>query len=227
MQTRIFSFVTAFLLIFSAGSLAQTKTGVKKLQIMGSMDISLNQTGDVLTITSEEDAFLVTAMGSTLLLMNGSEETGSKTVAVSTTGLAEIEIGGTATLKKGENLKFGTLTLKIEGASDGPVNITCDNLTLVTSGSSTLQLTGSATTATIKSMGTSDIEAKEFIIQTATINMMGTATAWVNVKKSLKASITGTGNIYYKTYLVASKPKKKYLPAVSKKVIGVGVIKGY
>jgi hypothetical protein len=89
-------------------------------------------------------------------------------------------------------------------SGDGQIEVTGnflnnDNFTATVSGSGTISITnGTATNYQAKISGSGAIKSFGFAVQNAIVSIDGSGNAEVNVAKSLKATINGSGNIYYK-----------------------------
>ncbi len=215
--------------LFAAIGLLITTIGIaqksyKKISIQGSLDVQIEQANGKLTVSANEGLTIEEA-GATITVMNGSGD--GKPVTISTSQLEEIEIGGTVVITKLSDLNFTNIKISIEGSCNAPVHLTCTTAKLNLGGTTNLLISGSAVNADINVTGANDIDARNFIVDAATLKIEGSNTTWINAKKSLKVNAAGACNINYKTYLVASKPKKKYLPLISKKLVGACTIKGY
>jgi Putative auto-transporter adhesin, head GIN domain len=215
-------FTAAICLIISTISFAQK--AYQKISIQGSLDVQIEQADGKLTVSADED-LTVEESGNTITVMNGAGD--GKSVTISTSNLKEIEIGGTVVVTKISDLNFTNIIISIEGSCNTPVHLVCTTAKLILGGTTNLLISGSAATTDITLTGANDIDARNFIVDAATLKIEGSNTTWINAKKSLKVNATGACIINYKTYLIASKPKKKYLPFVSKKLTGACVIKGY
>jgi Putative auto-transporter adhesin, head GIN domain len=220
MKRQLLALVTG--LIFTTTGIAQK--AYKKISIQGSLDVQIEQANDKLTVIAE-DELTIEETGNTITVMNGTGD--GKSVTISTSELEEIEIGGTVVVTKLSDLNFTNIKISIEGSCNTPVHLTCTTAKLNLGGTTNLLISGSATSATITVTGANDIDARNFIVDAATLTIEGSNNTWINAKKILKVNATGACTVNYKTYLVASKPKKKYLPAVSKKLTGACTIKGF
>jgi hypothetical protein len=218
-------FMLIAVLLLSTASISLAQKSFKKISIQGSMNVTIDQSTDKLTVKALEGEFMITEDGSTITLMNGVGD--GKAVTIATDQLEEIEVGGSVEVKEISELKFNKIKLVFEGSCDAPIRLDCTTAKLELGGTTDLVLTGKATTVDFKVSGSNEIDAKGFIVDHASINVMGSNNSWINAKKTLKIKATGACNISYKSYLVATKPKKKYLPAVSKKLIGSCVVKAY
>lgn len=92
--------------------------------------------------------------------------------------------------------KFKNLTLN--GASVFQYqNLNTDKLTVTLSGSHQLLLTGKGDSLDLTISGSSDVDARSFITNDATIVISGSSTVYVNPTKNLKVTINGEGKVIY------------------------------
>jgi Putative auto-transporter adhesin, head GIN domain len=215
-------FLLATILISTAACVAQK--AYKKISVQGSLDVQIEQADGKLTVLADED-LSIEETGGIITVMNGAGD--GKSVTISTSELQEIEIGGTVVITKLSDLNFSDIKISIEGSCNTPIHLTCTSVKFNLGGTTNLNISGTATSADFTVTGSNDIDARNFIADAVTLKIEGSNNTWVNAKKSLKINAMGACTINYKTYLVASKPKKKYLPLVSKKLVGACTIKGY
>jgi Putative auto-transporter adhesin, head GIN domain len=215
------------IILFTSAGIAQKS--YKKITITGSLDVAISQSGNTLIVVgvaeegSDPDMLSMEETGNEIVVSNGGPDD-TKSVTINTDMLQEIEIAGSVNVVFKSYLKFNTIKLTMSGSSDAPVHLDCKRLVLALESANNLTLDGTAGSMDLTASGSSDLYAKNFIVQTATVKLEGATNAWINVKKSLKASVSGSGDLYYKSYLVSKKPNK-YLPLVSKKVSGAGSIR--
>ncbi len=212
-------------LLLSTSAITVAQKSFKKISVEGSMDIRISQKDGKLTVTSDNDEFTLSESDNTITVMNGT--TDGKSVTILTDQLQEIEVGGSINVKEISDLKFNNIKISLLGSCDAPIRLECNTLKLDLGGTSDLTLSGNASSADITISGSNDLDAKNFIVNAANLKIMGSNDVWVNAKKNLKINASGACTINYKSYLVATKPKKKYLPAVSKKLLGSCIVKSY
>jgi Putative auto-transporter adhesin, head GIN domain len=212
-------------LLLSTSVITLAQKSFKKISVDGSMDIRITQRDGKLTVSSDNDDFLVSESDNTITIMNGVGD--GKSVTILTDQLEEISVGGSINVKEISELKFSNIKIDLLGSCDAPIRLECNTLKLFLGGTSDLTLSGSATSADVTINGSNDFDAKNFIVNAANLKITGSNDVWINAKKSLKINASGACTVNYKCYLVATKPKKKYLPAVSKKLTGACVVKSY
>ncbi len=215
-------FFLAIAIVITVTAVAQK--AYKKISIQGSLDVQIEQAAGKLTILADQDLTIEETDG-TITIMNGLGD--GKSVTISTSELREIEIGGTVVVTKLSDLNFSNIKISIEGSCNTPIHLTCANVKFNLGGTTNLFIIGKAVAADITVTGANDIDARDFITDAVILKIEGSNITWINAKKSLKINAAGACTINYKTYLVASKPNKKYLPLVSKKLLGACTVKGF
>jgi Putative auto-transporter adhesin, head GIN domain len=213
------------LVLLTVQQSAFAQKSFSKLVIDGTLEVAIEQNGNTMSIVgiaedaNDKETLTVEEEGSTIHVSSGGPFDKTST-SFSCSDLTEIEISGTAKVVFKSHLSFNRLKLVMDGTSDAPIHLECQTLNLIVKGANDLTLEGSCNTATINVSGTADVNAKNFMIENATVTTDGSTTTWINVKKNLKATASGTSNLYYKTYLVSKKPKK-YLPAGPRKATSI------
>lgn len=92
--------------------------------------------------------------------------------------------------------KFNNLTMN--GASVFQYqNLETDKLTVTLSGSHQVLLTGKGESLDLTISGSSDVDARSFVTNDATIVISGSSTVYVNPTKNLKVTINGEGKVIY------------------------------
>lgn len=77
------------------------------------------------------------------------------------------------------------------------LNLTADNLSMVLSGSHHVEVSGQAPLLDIVVNGSADIDARNFKVDVAKIEINGSGTVYVNAAKTLDVAINGDGKIIY------------------------------
>lgn len=216
---------------FGISGLANTTNEFRKLVITGNVTVTISQNDDKFTIRGAgedaEDGIDAQVKNNTLTITQhvGSSD-GSQKVSFYTTELIEIEVSGNSKLITQGMLNFRTIRITMDGNADQPLNLKADQAFFKIKANNDLSILGSANYADFIVSGNSDVDAKDFIVQSAKVDCSSNNEVWVNVKKSLKASVSGNATLYYKPYLISKKPKK-YAPLISRRVSQNGSIKTY
>ncbi len=112
-------------------------------------------------------------------------------VKIKSSGASDINSKGTL---KGDNLK-----LIISGASDLNLNIEYNNVITKVSGASDVTLSGSVKSSVIESSGASEFYGKELQTISTVANASGASTCFVNSKASLTYEVSGASDVRYST----------------------------
>jgi hypothetical protein len=89
-----------------------------------------------------------------------------------------------------------------------------EQLTISLAGTGTLRAAGSVSQLDVELLGTGDVELRELVSEVAIVELAGTGDVFVNVTRTLDASLSGIGTIYY-----SGNPG-----SVTRKVTGAGAI---
>lgn len=110
----------------------------------------------------------------------------------------ELNVSGSGKVE-GTN-KFETSDLEISVSGSGSVDIETNtkDLDLSISGSGKIELEGSASHADISISGSGSLEAEDLKAVSYKIIISGSGSCTVNAEKSIDASISGSGSVYYK-----------------------------
>jgi Putative auto-transporter adhesin, head GIN domain len=108
--------------------------------------------------------------------------------------------------------------LEISGSGDiaATNNLTCDDLSVLISGSGDISLLGQAKKMNVKVSGSGDVATFNFICDDITANLTGSGDMDLNAVKTLAATISGSGDITYKG-----------MPTVNSQVTGSGRVKKF
>ena len=92
--------------------------------------------------------------------------------------------------------KFNSVTLNGSSVFQFQ-HLKTDNLDIHLSGAHQLLLTGTAGNLNIVVNGSSDIDARDFVVQNVTVEINGSSTVYINPAKKLKITINGDGQVVY------------------------------
>ena len=114
----------------------------------------------------------------------------SNNFKLSASGAVDIE------LKKG--LTCQNIAMSSSGSSDLYVDkLDAQDLDAKVSGSSDLELEGTANSIVLSSSGASDIDAKNLIVKTANVTASGSSDIYIHVTEKLSAVASGSSDVYY------------------------------
>lgn len=120
------------------------------------------------------------------------------TVFVGVKNLSSLEISGSADVKTDKQLTCDKLTIKSSGAGDVTLDVKAAEIRTEISGAGDIQLKGTAQLLTADVSGAGDLKANNLEVEKAKIKVAGAGDAKVNVKQSLDADVSGAGSIIYK-----------------------------
>jgi len=112
--------------------------------------------------------------------------------------LKSLSATGGSDVYTGNTLKSDALSLTASGGSDLKLTLAVKDLSLTVSGGSDAELKGSGENMQATASGGSDIDAFDYVVSNAKIQVTGGSDANVNVSKALEASATGGSDINYK-----------------------------
>ncbi|RZK56877.1 MAG: DUF2807 domain-containing protein [Pedobacter sp.] len=110
--------------------------------------------------------------------------------AIAASGGSDVETEGI--------LKTDNISLAASSGSDMDLDIVCKDATIAISGGADIDLKGSAENMKVSASGGSDVNAFDFKVNYAQINISGGSDANVYVNKGLTANATGGSDIKYK-----------------------------
>lgn len=92
--------------------------------------------------------------------------------------------------------QFNSLTMSGASTFQFP-NLNTDTLTITLSGAHRLYIAGKATEINITSNGSSSVNAKDLVVDKATIKMIGSGQIVISPKQELNVEINGSGTVVY------------------------------
>ena len=128
--------------------------------------------------------------------------------------ISKIALSGSGDLKTKNTIKSDQFSAKLSGSGDLTLDLMASNFEFSLSGSGDVNLTGSSNDFISKMSGSGDIDASNLKSKNADIAISGSGDVKVFCSESLKARVSGSGDIIYK-----GDPK-----SVDKKVSGSGEI---
>jgi len=128
--------------------------------------------------------------------------------------LAEYEISGACTAIINQDIT--NLSVECSGASTMNLTGRVINLEAEISGAAGLKLKGTGDNMEVEVTGASKLNAIEFIVNDADIDISGVSKAVVNVQKSLEAEVSGGSSIEYKGSPVINKASVNSISSIRK-----------
>lgn len=175
----------------------------KSVSFEGAYVVVLTQ-GPTQEIRIETDKNLLTHIATTV--SNGeltvkSEDnlspTKSITVYISNPTYNKIESAGSSKISATTPINSDDLKLDIAGSGNYTLEVHTPKLATDISGSGTMNLSGDATAQKVDIAGSGNIKAANLTSESAAIDIAGSGDAFINVSKSIKASISGSGRVKY------------------------------
>lgn len=111
--------------------------------------------------------------------------------------LEDIELNGSGEVRTHDILKTEELDVEINGSGQITLLLYSDELSFDIDGSGEIKLMGTAEELDIEISGSGAVNAEELLTDNSDIDIKGSGECYVNVQKILKASINGSGKIYY------------------------------
>ncbi len=119
------------------------------------------------------------------------------TVYITVVDLDKIDCSGAATVTTSGELKFDDLKMLISGASDLEMSMNITNFSVVSSGASEIVLVGSADNMEIVNSGATEFNAMAFKVKKANINCSGASELTVNVTEEMDVKLSGASDMKY------------------------------
>lgn len=138
--------------------------------------------------------------------------------------LQTLEIDGATSLSTTNTLRFSNLTIWSDGVIDGPFNIDCPNLKVISNGAADFVIQGNGDNFIVEVNSVGSVCAKNFLTNITTVTTKGAGNAWVNARNTLIANANGVSDIFYKVYKASSVPEQRQ-PRITASKKGLGAIK--
>ncbi len=218
--------ITAILIFFVCIASAQEKRKISnfdKLIVKGSFDVRLVSGKDELIIRSNDAELLkhikteVTNNTLTIYMEKGYRMPKNKDIDIDVPfkNLSDISLSGSGSIVSNETIKSQNLNITLIGSGDVEIKANTNDLKAELSGSGDIKLIGSAVNFYASISGSGDVEAFGLIADNTEVKISGSGDAEVYAKESLKARVSGSGDISFK-----GNPKRE-----DSKVSGSGSIK--
>ncbi|MBC7399397.1 MAG: DUF2807 domain-containing protein [Mucilaginibacter sp.] len=230
-------FVTAILLTVAGNTFAKTNvnaatedrhlTGFNAVNVSGSFDVYITQ-GTTESVKVEAPSniiknILTEVKNGTLVIhtkdhFSFNSMFGNKKMVVYVTikSCNAISLTGSGDVYFKEGIAANDLNLSITGSGDITGKVTAKNLSSSVTGSGDLRITGRADNSKVNVTGSGDFSGHDLATNTTVVFVGGSGDAAVYATSTLKASVTGSGDIHY-----GGSPKN-----ISKSTSGSGDISG-
>jgi len=149
------------------------------------------------------EALTTEIVGSDLLISSvkcfyGINEDNKFTISITMPAVRSMDMSGTGNMKSVNTLTGDFIEVAANGVGYLDVDIEADSLHTEITGSGTVKLTGAVRKHDIISASVADINAYGLVTDTTIVDHRGVGSVYSFVNALLKASLSGTGNIYYK-----------------------------
>lgn len=196
-------------LIVDANAKLRTLNGsFNSIRISHAIKVVITQSDtEGLAVSANEEKYMediITELdGSTLVIrLKNNSWTGKRNrqvkVYVSFKKLESLDISGASDVVTVGAIKQPSLRLDLSGASTLRGELETGTLSLDMSGASQLSLKGSAKVLKADCSGASDMNAYDFTVDLANLDVSGASDIEINVTKEIKAEATGASSISYK-----------------------------
>jgi hypothetical protein len=198
------------------------KTGFKDIDASSSMDVVLKQGPDYSVRIDAEENILqlieVRKEGDELIVgfKDNISINPTKDIKVYITAPEFRKLGGSGacTFSNSDVIKGNEMKLDLSGACNTHLNVDVNKLGVEASGASEIEVKGKAVYFSVDGSGSTSVSAFQLITENASIELSGAGDAEVFASKSLKADLSGAGNVAYK-----GNP-----PSVNKEISGAGSV---
>lgn len=214
MKRVIFTILLAFLFQSLWGLKSQDKVykvGVfSKVAIAGGFNINISQSHQAaLSINGKDDILqrIRVSVKDGLLLIEMTKQFDRRwrikqddvpTINLSIVKLAELQINGYATLRSNNQLKVDNIDVNLTGSNKIDLDLSCNRLTLESSGASYIRLKGSGKSFDLTMSGAGIFDGFDYTTSSSNIAINGTGKARVHSQDIIKGHIYGLGALYYK-----------------------------
>lgn len=172
------------------------------IEVYGAAQINLSQSLDQQIVVNAHDFSLVqTEVREGVLYINVPTNPYTPMILdISVPTLSSIRAVGAASIDLEPQSIFttDTLTLDLSGAAEVDMDLQVAVLNIDAKGAASVELTGTANSATITLAGAGEIDAEDFLVQTMHINCAGASEADIHAVRELWAQAAGASKISYK-----------------------------
>ena len=211
MQTKIFEVIKitltlALLCLGAFFSNAQERNSgeFNSIRVSGAANVVLS-TGESCSVKVEGNANDTSKIktsienGTLIISTKGNIKSSDKLkVTVSIKELKSLDLSGASEVKTSGELTVDKLSIQSSGAGDARLDLKANQISTEVSGAGNLHLSGSTNLLQAKISGAGELKAYNLVADSVTVKVSGSGTAKVNAAKSIKAEVSGAGNVIYK-----------------------------
>ncbi|MFD1257376.1 head GIN domain-containing protein [Mucilaginibacter terrae] len=184
-------------------------SGFSSVNVAGSFDVYITQgsTESVKVEADDEviDKIITEVKGGVLKIYTKSTNGFSwnwsgdrkRVVRVTAKDLSAISLTGSGDVYFKDGIRTQNLIVNLSGSGDITGKIDVKNLQTAVVGSGDITLTGRADNSVVKVSGSGDYSGRNLISINATVRVVGSGDASVNVSDKLDASVAGSGDVHY------------------------------
>ncbi|NVJ88614.1 MAG: DUF2807 domain-containing protein [Flavobacteriaceae bacterium] len=137
------------------------------------------------------------------------------TVTIPVSEIDEVSLGGSGNIKSNMVLKSDNFSVNLGGSGNIELDLDANNISSAIGGSGNIELRGKADKITSSIAGSGTIKAYDLQVNIVKANIAGSGDVRISVKDEIKATVAGSGSVYYK-----GNP-----PKIDTKSIGSGSVK--
>ncbi len=164
----------------------------------GSLSLSGEENLLEYIITEVKDGKLVVKVEKGINLQPSSWFKGGITVTIPVEEIRALSMSGSGDLEGKTVLRGKDMSARLSGSGDMDISIEAENLEVVVSGSGDMNLGGGAEYLKVQISGSGDIHAYDLQANHVEALVSGSANIQVTARESLKARVSGSGDISYK-----------------------------
>ncbi|MFY0603292.1 MAG: DUF2807 domain-containing protein [Flavobacteriaceae bacterium] len=120
------------------------------------------------------------------------------TVTITFKDIDHLSLGGSGNVSSKDVIKASNLKVSLGGSGNIEAEVDAENLKASVAGSGNIKLSGNTDELKCSIAGSGDIKAYNLQTDTTRANIAGSGSIRVSVKTKIKASIAGSGSVYYK-----------------------------
>ncbi|QBA63770.1 head GIN domain-containing protein [Muriicola soli] len=149
-------------------------------------------------ITEVKDGRLVVKVEKGINLQPSSWKSGGISVTIPVEEINYLSMSGSGDLEGRTVLKSSDFKTRMSGSGDMEVELEVENLEVTVSGSGDMNLSGNTDTLEVQISGSGDVHAYELEANHVSATVSGSANIRVTARESLKARVSGSGDISYR-----------------------------
>ncbi|MEY8019952.1 head GIN domain-containing protein [Muriicola sp. E247] len=149
-------------------------------------------------ITEVKDGKLVVKVEKGINLQPSSWKSGGISVTIPVEEISSLSMSGSGDLEGKTVLKGTDFSTRMSGSGDMEIEVEVDNLEVTVSGSGDMDLSGNTDTMEVRISGSGDVQAYELDANHVSATVSGSANIRVTANQSLKARVSGSGDISYR-----------------------------